>query len=830
LGPERFHQEIKIAANLHHPHILPLHDSGEADGFLYYVMPYEEGQSLRDKLAKEGELPITEAVRILRDVVDALDHAHKHGVVHRDIKPDNVLLSERHALVTDPGVAKAVSEATGRQKRTTEGVALGTPAYMAPEQAAADKHIDHRADIYAIGVVAYELLTGRIPFLGTTPQMILSAHMTDTPEPVTKYRESVPPALEQLVMKCLEKKAADRWQSAEELLPQLEALATPSGGVTPTGTVPVDRVAKRRSMNLAVATGVAVAVTVLGFLAWVSLRHTETQITLSNIRQITRAPEIEVEPAISPAGSEVVYSAGTGMEMHLYVQDLAGGRPISLTDERVGSQVFPSWSPDGSNIVFIDFPSVASTGASHVIPRFGGTTRMIAEGLVWSVNEDRVVYSRDGGILVRALNGGEPRLVLRDSLAHSVDWSPDGSMLAYVQGNQMYIGFGGALGNVSPSSIWTVSADGGTPVRVTDSLSLNMSPAWLPGGRHLLLVSDRDGPRDVYMVRVDELGRRHGEPIRITTGLDPHSISVSADGATLAYSQFTYRRNVWEITIPTAGSVSISEARSVTVGNQTVENHGVSRDGRWLAYDSNLEGNQDVYVVPIEGGEPRRVTTDPGDDFHPDLSPDGREIVFYSTRHGTRDLFLISVDGGSETRLTNGPGDEMHPAFSPDGLRIAYMAGGHLSEAVYIISRDSVGGEWSTAQQLTGSGGGYPRWSPDGSQVVYHAEQPSRGIDVVTLDGEIRRLVDGHEVGLPSLSVPEWSPDGRSILFFLGTDRGRSALYAVPTAGGPVRPVIHFDDPTKTVGYTFSVSDGKVYLTVSEIESDIYVMDVEVER
>lgn len=260
IGADRFLQEVKIAANLTHPHILPLHDSGEADGFLYYVMPYIEGESLRDKLAHEGELPIIDAVRILREIVDALAHAHQHGVVHRDIKPDNVMLSGRHALVTDFGVAKAVSEATGRQQLTTEGVALGTPTYMAPEQAAADPHIDHRADIYAVGAVAYELLTGRPPFLGTTPQMILSAHMTDTPEPVTKYREAVPPVLEQLVLRCLEKKAADRWQSAEELLPQLEALATPSGGITPPGTMPVDRVAKRRWMMVGGAVGVAVVI------------------------------------------------------------------------------------------------------------------------------------------------------------------------------------------------------------------------------------------------------------------------------------------------------------------------------------------------------------------------------------------------------------------------------------------------------------------------------------------------------------------------------------------------------------------------------------------
>ena len=181
LGPERFLQEIRIAANLQHPHILPLYDSGEADGFLYYVMPYVAGESLRDRLAKEGELPVTDVVRILSEILDALAKAHSAGVVHRDIKPDNVMLSDRHALVTDFGVAKAVSEATGRQQLTTAGVALGTPTYMAPEQAAADPHIDHRADIYSVGAVAYELLTGRPPFLGTTPQMILSAHLSDHP-------------------------------------------------------------------------------------------------------------------------------------------------------------------------------------------------------------------------------------------------------------------------------------------------------------------------------------------------------------------------------------------------------------------------------------------------------------------------------------------------------------------------------------------------------------------------------------------------------------------------------------------------------------------------
>jgi tetratricopeptide (TPR) repeat protein len=236
---DRFEREIQLAAKLQHPHIVALLTAGAAGDLLYYVMPYIEGESLRAKLAREGELPVPEALRILRDVVDALSYAHERHVVHRDVKPDNVLLSGKHALVTDFGVAKAVAESTGRQALTSMGVALGTPLYMAPEQATADPHTDHRADLYAVGVVAYEMLSGRPPFTGPTAQAVLAAHLADEPEPVTRHRTAVPEALSQVIQRCLAKKAADRWQRADDLLTQLDALVTPTGGTTPAGTQPV---------------------------------------------------------------------------------------------------------------------------------------------------------------------------------------------------------------------------------------------------------------------------------------------------------------------------------------------------------------------------------------------------------------------------------------------------------------------------------------------------------------------------------------------------------------------------------------------------------------
>jgi eukaryotic-like serine/threonine-protein kinase len=229
VNAERFRREIQLAASLQHPHIVTVLHSGRSGELVWYTMQLIAGESLRARLAREGELPVDAVIRILHDVVDALAYAHEHGVVHRDIKPDNVLISGRHALVTDFGVAKAVSEATGAGTLTSAGVALGTPAYMAPEQAVADPHVDHRADIYAVGILAYEMLTGRTPFAATTAQAQLAAHVTEAPVPVDAHRAAVPPALSALVMRCLAKKPADRVQTAQQLLGQLRAMATPTG-------------------------------------------------------------------------------------------------------------------------------------------------------------------------------------------------------------------------------------------------------------------------------------------------------------------------------------------------------------------------------------------------------------------------------------------------------------------------------------------------------------------------------------------------------------------------------------------------------------------------
>ena len=292
MGPDRFPREIQILAQMQHPHILPLHDSGEAAGALYFVMPFVEGETLGERIARAGPLPIGEAVRLLRQIADALAYAHARGIVHRDIKPDNVMLSGKHATVTDFGVAKAV-QSSARDKHTAVGIAVGTPHYMAPEQATADERTDHRADLYALGVLGYEMLSGAPLFDGETPQAILSAHWLQPPPDIRERRTEVPPALAELLLRCVAKEPEDRWPSAEALVAALEGIdvtgsgervvppstasplqveappvATVTASTVTASTVPASAVPTPRRW-LPVAGGVATAALIMG---WMLLR------------------------------------------------------------------------------------------------------------------------------------------------------------------------------------------------------------------------------------------------------------------------------------------------------------------------------------------------------------------------------------------------------------------------------------------------------------------------------------------------------------------------------------------------------------------------------
>jgi serine/threonine-protein kinase len=822
LGSERFLREIEIAARLNHPHILPLHDSGDADGFLFYVMPYAEGQSLRQRLSKSGELPVAEAVRLLRDVVDALGHAHAQGVVHRDIKPENILLLGTHAMVTDFGVAKAVLEATGQQRLTHEGMAIGTPAYMAPEQAVGDPNVDHRADIYAVGVVAYELLTGRPPFLGVTAQAVLSSHVADVPEDVTQLRPAAPPMLGQMVMKCLAKKPADRYQSAEELLPQLDAVLTPSAGTTPIGTQPVAAVGPAR--RFAVPALVAALVLVVGAVGVLVLRRPLT-LTTSNASAVTHAPGVEYQPTLSPDGSQVAFVAQRDGRWVLSVRSAVTGsggeiRPAEATP---GDQRFPSWSPDGE---FIRFYGCSTREACvwREVARLGGAARAVelprqTPWTAWSRDGTRAAFVVSDSIFVYSVADRSTRFLAVHPAPwdqHSLAWSPDGRWIAYVNSNPLWP----YIPNTANSSLWIVDAADGKRFAVTAEDHLNVSPVWLDA-RHLLFISNRDGPREVYAIEVGSAGAR-GAAQKVAGGTDAYSISLSADGRRLAVAKFEIRQNVWAYPIRASGSVSVRDGRLVTSGTQVVEGHDVSPDGQWLVYDSNLRGNADIYKLRLDGGEPIPIVTGPTDEFGPQWSPDGREVAFF----GAADVFVVSAEGGAAARLTNRPGRfNGYPRWWPDGLRIAFLSGRPDRADVWLLARERVGGPWREPVQLTdfGCAGYLLAGAPGGGGVLCRS---GTTLVLVSAAGAVRWRRDLTAAGLSQPDAVTFSEDGHS-LYLPAVRGGRNGIWTWPLAGGEPRLVVAFDDP-RFVVYTneLNVRGDRLYLTVAQNESDIWVMDL----
>ena len=404
---ERFKREIMLAARLQHPHIVPLLSAGESEGLPYFTMPLVEGESLRARLARHGELPVSEAMRILREIASALAYAHAHGIVHRDIKPDNVLLSGGSAMVTDFGVAKALSASSNADHGgvTSLGVALGTPAYMSPEQATADPSIDHRADIYAFGVLAYELLTGHPPFAGRTPQNLLAAHVTEAPEPITKRRSSIPPALAGLVMRCLEKRPADRIQTAAEIVHSLDDITTPSGGMQPTSALAATSaggvsVASHRFGPRAMAIAATVVV-VIGAIGWTAMTRTR-----SAGGEAASAKTIAVLPFATGGDTASDYlSEGITDEVR---SELANVQGLSVKPRSVASQF--KGHTDDANAVAAKLG--IGTLVSGTLRRAGSRIRITAE--LVRVSDNTSPWSQK-------FEGEERNLIaLQDSIAHQI--------------------------------------------------------------------------------------------------------------------------------------------------------------------------------------------------------------------------------------------------------------------------------------------------------------------------------------------------------------------------------------------------------------------------
>jgi Tol biopolymer transport system component len=820
----RFEREAKILAALNHPQIGAIYGLERVDGVPALVLELVEGPTLAERLS-QGALDIKDALLIAMQIADALEVAHRQGIIHRDLKPANIKVTATGLVkLLDFGLAKGAEQDDSSKASnaltvpvTTSrtGAILGTAAYMSPEQARGER-VDARSDLFSLGAVLYEMVTGRPAFRGDTASAILRAILHDTPPSPRAINPRVPAALENVVMRLLAKDRGARHQHASDVRIGLQRLASE-----------LDSGAFSWLRRWGRSGGVAAAIILVGIGIWSARRPVPgATLTIGTATQVTADDGLEIDPALSPDGKLLAYASGPATSMRLFIRPVAGGRTLTLSETGAAFEHRPKWSPDGSQILFL------THDGAYVASALGGTSTRVVAGVLaaatWSPDGTRVLVAREGALSIASLHGSGERVIATGGFElHSCDWSQN-DWIACASGNARAVNPGGGFGNVAPSAIVVVSAQGGALTTVADRTSSNLSPAWSPDGARLYFVSNRDGPRDIY-----EMDAPAGGSIpaarRVTTGLGLQHMSLASKSDRLTYVAYAARANIWSLPVPTGGAVDASRAQPLTSGNQIVESMRVSRDGKWLIFDSTLHLNAEIFRVPIGGGPPERLTTDPADDFAGDLSPDGRELAYHSWRAGSRDVYVKSLSDGNLHTVTATPAQESYPMWSPDGTAIAFISqraeGGFTLGPLQLVRRKA-DGTWTAPETLAVDVGVRSAWLPDGSALV---AARNGGIAVIPIDKTPARVVYSPAPGStdPAARGVAVSGDGRTVYFKSIDAQGLATIWAVPTAGGRPQLLVRFTDPSRpSIRVDFAAGAGRLFFTLEDRQADIWVGEI----
>lgn len=770
LGAERFLVEIKTTAKLQHPHILPLLDSGEADGLLYYVMPYVTGESLRNRLERETQLAVDDAVRIAREALSALESAHKHGVVHRDIKPENILLHEDQALVADFGIALAVS-AAGGPRMTQTGLSLGTPAYMAPEQAMGERAIDARADIYALGAVLYEMLVGEAPFTGPTVQAIVARVMTESPRPVTGQRRSVPEHVNAAVLRALEKVPADRFHSAAEFS---NALANPgfaTRSATATGAAEKSAATKPILRHPAVPWGIAAIAALAAIFFAVSGNRNNVSGAPTYV-SVDLPPDVEL-PArgteivgLSNDGTTLAFDGFTGGRTQLFLRrlDESAAKPVQGSAGARGSAVF---SADGKWLAFNADRKVWKA------PVKGGPPTAIAASnwahMTWAGNE-AVVYTKnyDSGLSRVSAEGRDTATLTvpdrkKGELGHwwpqllpdgdhvlftNYTTPPDKSKLEVISlktGKRQVVFEGGYFGRyvdghllfVRNLALSSVQFDPGT-FRVSGtpvSLPLDVEIAPMNGWAGLAVAAN-----GTLAYRTDPL-----REMTLTWSDENGNEEVAIDSVA-RYTSWESSPDNKKIAVVRDGDVWVYDRQRVlftrlTNSEQVERGLTWSPDSREIFYMRDVP-QYDIFRRPVDGSRPEElVATSASDKNSPSISPDGRTLLFYSEGGaGDDDIFATSpnpADRAPQRQIVRGAGSQSEPSFSPDGAWITYSSNESGRFEVFLAPFPTDRGP--ARQQISVGGGDESYWAPDGRSIYYSFSGRIMKVKVNPAAGEIGR-------------------------------------------------------------------------------------------
>jgi serine/threonine protein kinase/Tol biopolymer transport system component len=781
----RFLQEARTASALDHPNICTVYDVGETEGHqLYLAMPCYDGETLRRKVER-GPLPLPEVVDYALQVGKGLAKAHRQGIVHRDVKPANLMVTGDGVVkILDFGIAKLAGEAG----LTRTGGTVGTPAYMSPEQMRGGE-VDGRADLWALGVVMYEMLTGRRPFLGDHESGLRQAILEAEPEPLIRLRPDAPPELERVVQRLLSKDTAGRYPTADAAVADLRLLAgTTSASMHTQATVSAPPPPRAGWPWLGAAAALVVLAAIGGYLLRSSDdghigRVAPVQATFN---RLTEQQGSEVNPSLSPDGNYFVYVKASEGGSDIYLQRVGGGNPINLTPDTPWIDTQPAFSPDGQQIAF---RSEREGGGIFVMGATGESVRRVTDSgynPAWSPDGKELAVATEGvvepgtrtstsQIWRIGLGTGERRLVAPGD-AVQPSWSPDGRRIAYW----------GLVSEGAERSVWTVPVNGGKAVQALSDSFLNWNPVWSPDGAWLYFISDRNGSLNVWRLGIDQdTGRVSGDPEPVTASSQSiRFLSMSRDGSHIAYATDERRNNLEAMAFDAKRLAPAGEAIPIVQGAKAVRTVDPSPDGQWLIFDT-LPPREDLFVVQPDGSNLRQLTRDEHRDRIPRWSPDGRLILFYSNRSGRYEAWSVQPDGSRTEQLTRSSGKQpTYCIWSPDGRRLACSREG----TVLVDLSQPVAGR--TFQPLPGADRlegdfGATSWSPDGLAGIVTRKDFSYLPGIVFYSFEARRferLTDSGEspIWLPGLPVLLY-PDGGAIRAFdLRTREDRKLLTPPP--------------------------------------------------
>jgi len=750
IGAERFLSEITTTANLQHPHILPLFDSGEADGFLFYVMPYVEGETVRDRISREKQLPVADAVRITVEVASALDYAHRHGVIHRDIKPENILLHDGSALVADFGIALAVSTAGTRMTET--GMSLGTPHYMSPEQAMGEREITATSDVYALGCVLYEMLVGEPPFTGPTAQAIIARVVTEEPRPLSIQRKTIPDQVEAAVEQALQKLPADRFASAADFAAALQGQATASMTRTRVRGPAGPRVGRGIPVPLLATIGLALAA--MGLAAGWALWHQEPPKFAPVVSRFAQPladslayyETLADQIVYAPDGSVFAYTTQSGIMLR-YADRV---EPVPAPGPRRTN--LPFFSPDGRWLGYTEGPRLMK------VPLAGGAAVPICDscpGYAFSWGSDdsvRYYASGDANLQTRQLfvvpaQGGAPRVFATpDSGSDEAFRSP-----VLVPGTRTVLF---ALFKGKTSRLAALNLDNG---EITRFEQVGLSPQWVDLG--FVVLGNNDGSL-VALPFDARRGRPTGPPVTIARDINQSNAFVTPAGVSASGN----------IAYPESGASALRELMLVSRSGQATplgseprafDNPRFSPDGRRVAVTIRVTDGpgRDIWVFDIAQRSWSRMTTDGLSDL-PIWTPDGRRLVYASNA----DLWWVAADGSERAEsLYVANGGRIPGSVTPDGRSVVFQEYGSGFDGIRALSFDSA----PASRMLLPAAFGESQvtLSPDGRWLAYQSDEADRmEVYVRPFPGPGGRV----SVSLLGGTEPAWSRDGRELYYRAG--------------------------------------------------------------